>query len=197
MISFIKGQAVVINESNIILENNGIGYSIFMSSRDIANLYKNEEIKLYTYMQVKEDALALFGFLDYKDLELFTLLIGVPGVGPKTAIGFFSTYDAIYIRKLIVSDDDKNLSKVPGIGKKTAKKIILELKDKISISSGSDIESDVSTINIDEDKKNDVMLALISLGYNKSDALNAISTIDHDMDIEDMIKASLKALSSI
>lgn len=204
MISYIKGIVTFIGENNIILDNNGIGYDICMPSKDLSSIYLNDEIQVFTFLQVKEDGFSLFGFLDKNEIDLFKKLIGVSGVGPKTAIGCFSLYSSSDILFSILSDDYKNLSKVPGLGIKTAKKIILELKDKISLpdavsAKGSEdegLKTGEKSASLDENNKNDAILALQALGYGSSEILKALSRIkvSEDMSTESIIKSLLKLL---
>ncbi len=134
MISFIKGKLVHIYENVIIVENNGIGYEIFVPVSVIGNMpLVGSEVMIYTYMHVREDALQLFGFLDRDTLEIFKLLITVSGIGPKGAIGVLGTLSADDIRYAVMAEDAKTIAKAPGIGAKTASKVVIELKDKLKM----------------------------------------------------------------
>ena len=128
MISFVKGKAADMTETSVILENHGIGYEIFMTGNDLSRIHMGEEYKIHTYFQVREDAMVLFGFLQKDDLSMFRLLLGVNGIGPKGALGVLSGLSADELRFAILADDAKTVSKAPGIGKKTAQKLILELR---------------------------------------------------------------------
>ena len=132
MISFVRGKASDMTETSVILENNGIGFEIFMTGNDLSRIHIGEEYKIHTYFQVREDAMVLFGFLQKDDLAMFRLLLGVNGIGPKGALGVLSGLSADELRFAILADDAKTVSKAPGIGKKTAQRIILELKDQLA-----------------------------------------------------------------
>jgi Holliday junction DNA helicase RuvA len=199
MIAFIQGTVFKRREDSIIIEANGIGYQVYMSSRDIMEIENNQEYLIHTYMQVKEDGIALFGFLSEDDVDVFKLLITVSGVGPKIGLACLSVYSVSDIKFAIISEDDKTLSKVPGLGSKTAKKIILELKDKISLpdSIEENFNSKNKSLDNSDSAKNDAVLALSSLGYSQTEALQAIAKIQDskDMDVEELIKQALKKLA--
>lgn len=199
MIAFIQGTVFKRKEDSVIIEANGIGYLVFMSGRDIAEIESNQEYLIYTYMHVKEDGISLFGFLTEDDVNIFKQLITVSGVGPKIGLACLSVYTVSDIKFAILSEDDKTLSKVPGLGSKTAKKIILELKDKISLPDTIEetLDSGESADNTSGSAKNDAVLALSSLGYSQTEALQAISKITDakDMDAEELIKQALKKLA--
>ena len=133
MISFIRGTVADLTENSAIIESNCIGFEINMTGNALAQLHIGQEVKLHTYFQVREDAMVLYGFFNKDDLQVFKLLLGVNGVGPKAALGVLAGITADELRFAVLSDDVKTLSKAPGIGKKTAQKLILELKDKLSL----------------------------------------------------------------
>ena len=134
MIAYLKGIIVEVTESRLILDVNDIGYLIYISGRDAANMPgRGEEVKIHTYLNVKEDALQLFGFLSEDDLEMYQLLLNVNGIGPKAALGVLSVLTPDDLRFAVLADDAKAIAKAPGIGNKTAQKLILELKDKLSL----------------------------------------------------------------
>ena len=130
MIAFVRGTAVDMTENSVIVETGGIGYEIYMTGTDLSQIHMGEEVKIHTYFNVREDAMQLYGFRSKDDLQMFKLLLGVNGVGPKAAVGVLAGITADELRFAILSDDVKTLSKAPGIGKKTAQKLILELKDE-------------------------------------------------------------------
>ena len=131
MIAYLKGEIVEILEDRVILEAGNIGYNLFMPMAGVdAILHVGDETKTYTYLNVREDAMQLYGFLTKDDLNVFKLLLGVNGIGPKAALGVLSGLSADELRFAVLADDVKTISKAPGIGKKTAQKLILELKDK-------------------------------------------------------------------
>ena len=133
MISFIRGTVADLTETSVIVESGYIGFEINMTGNALAQLHIGQEVKLHTYFQVREDAMVLYGFFNKDDLQVFKLLLGVNGVGPKAALGVLAGITADELRFAVLSDDVKTLSKAPGIGKKTAQKLILELKDKLSL----------------------------------------------------------------
>lgn len=194
MIAFIEGKVSEILENGIIISNNGIGYYVIMPSSDISSLNSGEEIKIHTHLQVSEDNLSLYGFLSKSSLDMFRLLLSVSGIGPRNAIAVLSAVSVDDLVFAIAGEDEKKLCSAPGIGPKTARRIILELKDKVdineSLSSGS-AQNTASTGN-----KNDAVLALNALGYNNSDILRAMRDIEDDPDrtTEDWIKETLNRL---
>ena len=133
MIAFVRGTAVDMTENSVIVEAGGIGYEIYMTDTDLSQIHMGEEVKIHTYFNVREDAMQLYGFRSKDDLQMFKLLLGVNGVGTKAAVGVLAGITADELRFAILSDDVKTLSKAPGIGKKTAQKLILELKDKMKL----------------------------------------------------------------
>ena len=188
MISYIEGKIIFRGEKFIIIKTSGIGFKVFVLP-DL-NL-ENDEIKLFTYLNVKEDALTLYGFLDYKELELFELLISISGIGPKAGLGILSLADTETIKVAIVKNDASVLTRVSGIGKKTAERVILELKNKISISDIGDLEDKSKEIS----EHSDAIDALISLGYNAGEAKNALSKISTEVkDVGEMVRMALKEM---
>ncbi len=198
MISYIKGELVYIGENNIVVDNNGIGYSVYVSARTTYNLpHINNEIKIFTYLDVKEDYLQLFGFLNIEELNIFNLLITVSGVGPKGALAMLNDLSPNDI-VLAISNQDKNTLCVgKGIGKKTAERIILELKDKVS-----GFNSDTSKYSIqsnlfveNKDDKNDAIAGLVALGFSKIEAAKAVEAVyTANMDSAKIISLALKLL---
>lgn len=201
MISYIRGEIAEIEEDLLVLEANGIGYNIRITMETASNLPSiGEDIKIYTYMQVREDDVSLFGFLTKDDLKVFKLLIGVSGIGPKGALGILSALTADDIRFAVLSDDVKAISKAPGIGTKTAQKLIIELKDKLKLEDAFEarLENNSNSVNAaSNDAKGEAVMALTALGYSNSEALRAVKEagITDDMDSEAILKAALKKLS--
>ena len=206
MISFIKGKLVHIYENVIIVENNGIGYEIFVPVSVIGNMpLVGSEVMIYTYMHVREDALQLFGFLDRDTLEIFKLLITVSGIGPKGAIGVLGTLSADDIRYAVMAEDAKTIAKAPGIGAKTASKVVIELKDKLkmrdvaeNISSEIDGQQSIFDDGGSKQAVSDAIEALVSLGYSATEATKAVRKADagDDVTVEELRKLSLKYLYS-
>lgn len=201
MISYIRGEIAEIEEDLLVLEANGIGYNIRITMETASNLPSiGEDIKIYTYMHVREDDVSLFGFLTKDDLKVFKLLIGVSGIGPKGALGILSALTADDIRFAVLSDDVKAISKAPGIGTKTAQKLIIELKDKLKLEDAFEarLENNSNSVNAaSNDAKGEAVMALTALGYSNSEALRAVKEAGNtdDMDSEAILKAALKKLS--
>ena len=206
MISFIKGKLVHIYENVIIVENNDIGYEIFVPVSVIGNMpLVGSEVMIYTYMHVREDALQLFGFLDRDTLEIFKLLITVSGIGPKGAIGVLGTLSADDIRYAVMAEDAKTIAKAPGIGIKTAGKVVIELKDKLKMRDvaeniPSEIDGQQSIFDDGSSKQavSDAIEALVALGYSATEAAKAVRKADagDDVTVEELLKQSLKYLYS-
>lgn len=204
MISFVKGKLVYIYENTIIVENNGIGYEIFVPMSVIGNMPQiGSEVMIYTYMNVREDALQLFGFLDRDTLEVFKLLITVSGIGPKGAIGVLGTLSADDIRYAVMAEDAKTIAKAPGIGAKTASKVVIELKDKLKMRDvAEDIKSEIdgqqSIFEKDDTKQavSDAIESLVALGYSATEATKAVRKADKgdSVTVEELLKLSLKYL---
>ena len=203
MISFVRGELIQILENAAILDVNSFGLQIYLTGRDLNNLpSKGTEVKLHTYFMVKEDAMQLYGFLNPDDLSVYRLLLGVNGIGPKAAMGVLSALTADDIRFAVLSGDDKTIAKAPGIGKKTAQKLILELKDKFSLEEAfehrmENQENAESSSGSMTDAKAEAVEALTALGYSSSDALKAIkkAAVSDDMDTEAILKAALKNMA--
>lgn len=215
MIGYIKGQITFKGTEEILLENNGIGYQIRVPLSVMDELPETgEEIRIFTYLYVKEDILALYGFLRQEDLETFKLLITVNGIGPKGALGILSSISPDNLRFAILSEDAAAIAKAPGIGKKTAGKLILELKDKFTLSDafsaafGESAKEGFSEENLDtsdggDSKTNtkekrrilkEASEALVALGYSSTEAHKAVSKVEFfdGMDVEEVLKKSLK-----
>lgn len=160
-----------------------------------------ENVKMHTYLYVREDAMLLYGFLTRDDLEVFKKLITVNGIGPKGALGVLSTITPDELRFAVIADDVKTISKAPGIGKKTAQKLILELKDKLKLKDYMDnvsAEVDDSQVPLSSTVKNDAIAALVALGYTSTEAVKAVRTINitETTTVEDIIKGALGKLAS-
>ena len=199
MIAFVKGRIDDISEENVVLDVGGIGYNIKISTGTAASLPGiGEEIKLYTYTCVREDMFSLFGFLTRDELEIFKKLITVNGIGPKGGLAILSAMSADDLSFAIISGDAASISKAPGIGKKTAERVILDLKDKISIEDTL-VQKEIhqysdSNGRGDQHAKNEAVEALTALGYSATDALHAVKAvqIEDDMDVETVLKLALK-----
>lgn len=194
MISYISGIIDSIESDKIILDNNGIGYGIFMPNSSLEVLTVGEKVKIHTYFSVREDAMQLFGFLTREELNIFKLLIGVSGVGPKGAISIISTCPGDSLHMAVISGDAKTISKAQGIGNKTAQRIIIELKDKLTPEDVIGLDEGAGIISKGSGIQSDAVEALVALGYSQSAALNAIKKIKNseNMDVEQMLKQALK-----
>jgi len=190
MISFLRGKIINKGDGYIILEVANVGYQVFITPIMFAEIDIGQEIEMYTHQYVREDALDLFGFGSMDELELFRLLISISGIGPRSAIGVLSIAKTEDIKQSIASGDASLLTKVSGIGRKTAERVVLELKEKIgAINSGSG-EKGLGTI-----ANSDEIDALIALGYSASQARQALSEIDPKIkDSGDKIRAAFKKL---
>ncbi|HAG68568.1 MAG TPA: Holliday junction branch migration protein RuvA [Lachnospiraceae bacterium] len=201
MIAYLKGTVAAIYEQQIVLEVNGIGYNITMagSSLDILGGI-GEEKKIYTCLSVREDAMQLYGFLTKDDLDLFRLLIQVSGIGPKGALSLLSAMTADDLRFAIVSADAKTISKAPGIGAKTAQRVIIDLKDKISLKDALEAEfggAESDTANISGGAQSEAAEALVALGYSQASAYKAVRTVASEAgdDVERLLKLALKVIN--
>ena len=199
MYAYIKGELAEINIDHIVIETGGIGYQIFIPGQTFEYLPAlGEELKVYTYLYLREDAMILYGFLTKDDLELFKLLISVSGIGPKGGLTILSTLDADDLRFAVLSGDAKAIAKAPGIGGKTAQRVILELKDKMSLEDAFEKKTQhvQEAVNAPDagSVKNDAVLALTALGYSSTESLKAVSRVEitDGMDVEDVLKAALK-----
>jgi holliday junction DNA helicase RuvA len=203
MYAYIKGELTEKRENEIVVENHGVGYLIQVPMTVTQALpVLHTEVKIYTYTYVREDALGLFGFLSQEDLNMFRLLITVSGIGPKGALSVLSVMTSDEVRFAVLSEDVKKIEKVPGIGKKTAQRLIVDLKDRMDMDdllkpeTGSD--NQVSAQG-DHQLLNDAMLALTSLGYSASDALKVLREIptDETTDVETILKEALKRMAML
>lgn len=202
MYAYIKGELAETGLDYIVVENNGIGYKLFVSGQTLEYLPPNgEDVKIYTYLHVREEAFTLFGFLDKDDLNMFEMLLSVSGIGPKGALGIQSVLSADDLRFAILSGDSKAISKAPGIGAKTAQRVILDLKDKMSLEDAFEQKSahiaTKSVANMQNSVKNDAIMALTALGYSSTESLKAVSKVEitEDMSVEDVLKLALKQMA--
>ena len=199
MINYICGKYIGLVGNQLIIENNGIGYDMLIPISNVRNLPDiNSDIKVYTYMIVKEDDISLYGFLNEDDRNVFLLLITVNGVGPKGALSIISTLGFTDTIKAIKTADAKKISSIQGIGTKTASKIVIELSDKIKKLVLSD-SIDTTKINNEEDEriknvKNEVIEALVVLGYQKKSATDLVNKFEYDKNItsDELLKLILK-----
>ena len=200
MYEYIKGKYMGINKDYIIIENNNIGYKIFTSGATMAEMPGiNDEVMLYLEQIVREDFIGLYGFKDREELEMFKLLLSISGVGAKAALSLLSISRINNLKYAIIMEDDKHLCRAPGIGKKTAGRIILELKDKIKkedIMSGVDIQEGFEDLQptVNAHTVGEALGALLALGYSEKEAETALKQVDKTASLEDIIKDCLKVL---
>ena len=200
MYEYIKGKYMGINKDYVIIDNNNIGYKIFTSGATMAEMPAiNEEVMLYLEQIVREDFIGLYGFKDREELDMFKLLLSISGVGAKAALSLLSISRINNLKYAIMMEDDKHLCRAPGIGKKTAGRIILELKDKIKkddIMTGVDIQEGFEDIapSINVNTVNEALGALLALGYSEKEAETALKQVDKTATVEDIIKDCLKVL---
>ncbi len=203
MYAYFIGKITYMTADSVVLEVNNIGYNIKVSAQTIQNLgHLSGEVKLYTYTYVKEDALGLFGFLTREELELFKMMLTVNGIGPKGALSILSTLSVDTLRFAILSGDAKSIAKAPGVGAKSAERLIIDLKDKINA-------EDVFTLNSSESNavivtqelpaKKEAIEALTALGYSATDALKAVNqiTCTEDTTVEEILKQALKVIMTL
>ena len=202
MIAYVNGIIDDITEDNVVVDVGGVGMNVKISSDTAARLPGiGEPVKLYTYTSVREDAFWLYGFLSRNDLEIFKRCITVSGIGPKGALSILSVLDADSLRFAIISGDAKAIAKAPGVGTKTAERLILELKGKLEINDTM-INKEIAAYGTghpatgDTPQKREAVEALVSLGYNQTEALKAVNAIEsiEEMDSGAVLKAALKLM---
>lgn len=202
MIASVKGKLEGVTADSVIIDVNGMGVEVIVPNNVIGRLPKQDEaIKLHTYLHIREDAMQLFGFLDKEDLDFFKLLITVNGIGPKAAIAILSSMSTDVLTFAILSEDIKTIEKAQGIGAKTAKKLVLELKDKVGVINAkavelrSDSSSDIS-LTIGSAIKEEASQVLEALGYSRTEAMKSVSAVEitEEMTAEELVKLALKNL---
>ena len=201
MFSYIKGTLEEVTEGQIVVDCHGIGYQI-QTSNDILDVLPSigADLKIYTYLHVKDDGIALFGFPTKEDLTIFCLLLRVNGIGPKGALGILSALSADELRFAVLAGEA--IAKAPGIGAKSAQRIILELKDKLNL---SDVLQERKADTLQQPSshadtaRNEAVSALTALGYSSSEALSAVTKADFadGADVEEILKAALKQMAMI
>lgn len=198
MIAFLRGKLAAESSGRVVIDVNGVGYQLQVSANTLSSMPKlGEEVFLYTYMIVREDSIQLYGFKTENELSIFTAILNVSGVGPKGALAVLSVYRPESISEIISNEDAAALTKVPGIGKKTAQRLILELKDKINIfpASAASVET---RKEYPGSIQQDAEFALVALGYNQSESTAAVkkALTNHKppSDVSTLVKLSLKYL---
>ena len=198
MIALVRGSLVYKSIDHVIIDVGGVGYRLFIPLSTFYALPENGEASLYTHTHVREDALLLYGFLTLEEKELFVAMIGISGIGPKLAINILSHIPVADLRNAIAGGDVKRLSGLPGIGKKTSERLVIELKDKIGAidmplsATGTSALTDQSSGEL----TNDVISALVNLGYKENQARKVLQSMElaPDVPMEDVLKGALKVL---
>ena len=200
MISYVRGELVAVGEEKIIVDVNGVGYGVFMPAQSITLLPSiGEEVKIHTYLNVREDAMQLFGFLTRDDLDIFKLVIGVSGIGPKGGLNILSEMSPDDLRFAVLANDAKAIAKAPGIGKKTAEKLIIELKDKLDIAdvlNKETKEASFGSTSQNHGVQAEAVEALVALGYGSTESMKAVKKVMEETDgsVEDILKHALKVM---
>jgi holliday junction DNA helicase RuvA len=187
MIGYLNGTVIIRDDPQIIIDINGVGYKVLATSDVLSSAVVGSPIKLFTYTHVREDALELYGFSKYSDLKLFESLIGVSGVGPKTAVGVFAVGSSNQILQAIIDSDTAFFSRVPRLGSKNAQKIIIELKNKVG-GGGLDLTDGTSS------NRGEVAAALKGFGFTSAEINDAVRSLDSSISVEEQIKGALKLL---
>lgn len=197
MYAYIKGTLEEKSTDSIVVETAGIGYKIYVSEHTMAKLGEiGEKVKIYTHYHVREDNISLYGFMSNEELKMFELLLQVSGIGAKTAIAMLSNITPSKFALAIISNDLKTLTKIPGIGNKSAQRMVLELKDKLKTQTAIEDDEEETTLNDNSESINEAGQALQILGYNKSEISKVFDKFDtHNLSTEDLIKEALKRLA--
>ena len=205
MIAYVKGELAQKQIGYVVIDVGGLGYKIFMSEPSIDEIGNiGDEVKVHTYYRVSEDDISLFGFNSQEELRMFELLISVSGIGAKTAIAMLACIEPSQFAIAVISDDIDTLKKIPGVGPKSAQRIVLELKDKMKkeqqiaelTNATSEQKSKVKKIIVTDSKVQEAIDALQVLGYTKKDVEKALERIDTtELTVEDIIKQALRELS--
>jgi len=198
MIALVRGTLVYKSVDHVIVDVGGVGYRLFIPLSTFYTLPDSGDVSLYTHTHVREDALQLYGFLTLEEKELFRILIGISGIGPKLAVNILSHIPVSDLKNAIATGDVKRLSGLPGIGKKTAERLVLELKDKVGPASGSATaaETPMSAASSSASLIDDVLSALVNLGYKENQARKVLEAMElaPEITMEDALKGALKVL---
>jgi holliday junction DNA helicase RuvA len=187
MIARIKGEIAFFRDNYVVVDVSGVGYKIFVTDFSMGKIAGKEDVELYTHTYVREDTLSLYGFLTFDELEMFELLISISGIGPKAGIGILSIAEPKTIRTAVISGDSSILTRVSGVGRKTAERVILELKNRISELPGED----QGTAKVDSE----AIEALISLGYTNAQAREALKSVPEEIKgVSERVKLALRNL---
>ncbi len=194
MIYSVKGKLIYTDAKTAVIECGGVGFRCYATHKTLAQLPKcGEDAMLYTYLAVREEAMDLYGFFDQQELDFFKLIISVNGIGPKLGISILSDFTPEQLCYFITSGDAKSISKANGVGAKTAQRIVLELKDKVSSGSlsGSDIDMPIGNATVSGSSA-EAIEALVALGFTQGEAAKAVARFDSQMSVEEIIKEALK-----
>lgn len=197
MFHHIKGTVFHVDPNRVVLDNGGVGYSINTSFFSASAVKKGEEALFYTYLHVREDAMELYGFATEEELSCYKMLTSISGVGPKAALAILSVVTPEKLALCVISEDEKALTKAPGVGKKLAQRIILELKDKLaksqlSVSGGAGVELPQPEVNMGS--AGEALAALTVLGYGRAEAAEALGGLDESLPVEELVRQCLKKL---
>lgn len=202
MYAYIKGMLAEFFEEGIVVENHGVGYQIRMP-QSITDALEGigQEVKIYTYTYVREDAMLLYGFLTKDDLAVFRLLISVSGIGPKGALAILSVMSPDDLRFAVLADDDKAIARAPGIGKKTAQRLIIELRDKLSLADAFEAKAEHVAVAgaVRGTVRQEAVEALTALGYSGAEAVRAVNglALPEDATVEETLKAALRQMAML
>lgn len=195
----ITGTLVYSDLSSVAIDCNGVAFRCNVSMNTLQHMpQRNSKVTVYTYLNVRDDALDLFGFYSTDELDMFKLVTSVSGVGPKNALAILSEFEPDNLRIIIASGDAKSLTRASGVGTKLAQRIILELKDKVG-SIGGNVEAEIASVGTVSASKNaaEAVEALVSLGYSQSEASLAVVRLDSRLSIEELIRLALKSMAKI
>ncbi len=198
MIGFLRGQVAALKTDYCLLDVNGVGYRVFVAGSTRNKLRLKEEAQLFTYMNVYQDGITLYGFASEEEYDIFQLLIGVSGIGPKVALGILSAITVESLCKAIQNKQATVLTKLPGIGKKSAERLILELKDKVAFAAADDVE-EILTLDLEgptgDDMMSEAQAALMALGYSQAEIAPVLKKATKCKTTEEVIKLALKQLN--
>ena len=198
MIGFLRGQVAALKTDYCLLDVNGVGYRVFVAGSTRNKLRLKEEAQMFTYMNVYQDGITLYGFASEEEYDIFQLLIGVSGIGPKVALGILSAITVESLCKAIQNKQATVLTKLPGIGKKSAERLILELKDKVAFAAADDVE-EILTLDMEgpvgDDMMSEAQAALVALGYSQAEIAPVLKKATKCKTTEDVIKLALKQLN--
>ena len=196
MIGYLRGTVAFLHTDTCLLDVNGVGYRVYISDATRRDLAKGKEAQLFTYLSVREDALQLYGFRTEQEYDMFLALIGISGIGPKVALGILSSITISRLAAAITNQQTSVLTKLPGIGKKSAERLILELKDKLSFASAQDEQLTLtSDVPVGDDILSQTSAALESLGYTSGEIAAVLPKLSGIADVQAALKQALKLLA--